>query len=76
MLLGIEIGGTKTQVGIGTAANGLLPNGIVRRAVNQENGATGILRDVASLVEELLASKQLSLSDISKIGISEGVLPL
>lgn len=70
--IGIEIGGTKTQVGIGSARAGLLPNGIVRRQVQREHGAQGILRNVASMVQELLISLGLTLTDIDKIGIGYG----
>jgi glucokinase len=70
--IGIEIGGTKTQVGIGTAEYGLLPDGIVRRGVNRENGANGILRDIVSMVGKLLDSKNLTFADINKIGIGFG----
>jgi glucokinase len=70
--IGIEIGGTKTQVGIGSAEHGLLPEGIVRRRVNRENGADGILRDVVSMVDELLTVQSLSPADISRIGIGYG----
>lgn len=70
--IGIEIGGTKTQVGIGTGRNGLLPGGIVRKPVNREDGANGILRDVVSLMDQVLDAQQLTLSDINKIGIGFG----
>jgi glucokinase len=70
--IGIEIGGTKTQVGIGSAETGLLPNGIVRKLVRQEKGAQGIRHDLVSMVDELLKSKQLTLANISKIGIGFG----
>ena len=70
--VGIEIGGTKTQAGIGSAEKGLLPGGIVRRPVKREHGAEGIRRDIASMVDELLRSNQLTLKDISKIGIGFG----
>ena len=70
--IGIEIGGTKTQAGIGTAHSGLLPGGIIRRTVNREKGADGILRDLVSMVDELLYSESLSLSEIGKIGIGFG----
>jgi predicted NBD/HSP70 family sugar kinase len=33
--IGIEIGGTKTQVGIGTAEQGHLPDAVVRRPDNR-----------------------------------------
>ena len=72
--IGVEIGGTKTQVGIGSAETGLLPNGIVRKQVHRENGAEGIRHDVVSMADELLTSKQLTLADISKIGIGFGGL--
>jgi glucokinase len=70
--LGIEIGGTKTQVGIGSAESGLLPGGIIRRPVRRENGANGILLDLVSMVDELLDFKGIPLSRISKIGIGFG----
>src|SRR5690349_18728679 len=70
--IGIEIGGTKTQVGIGSAVTGLLPGGIARRQVNRENGADGILRDILSMVNEVLESQSLALADVSKIGIGYG----
>src|SRR5215208_5923809 len=70
--IGIEIGGTKTQVGIGSADTGLLPEGIVRRQVNREHGAEGILEDIMSMVDELLAAKHLTLADINKVGIGYG----
>lgn len=72
LTIGIEIGGTKTQVGIGTADGRLLPGGIIRRKVNLEHGANGILQDVASMVAELLESKRLKLTEISKVGIGFG----
>ena len=70
--IGIEIGGTKTQVGIGTADAGLLPGGLVRKQVNPENGADGIRRDIVSMVDEILTSRHLRLAAISKIGIGFG----
>jgi glucokinase len=70
--IGIEIGGTKTQVGIGSAETGLLPQGIIRRTVMREQGASGILRDVGSMVDELLCSKDIPVSAICKIGIGFG----
>jgi glucokinase len=72
--IGIEIGGTKTQVGVGSAAQGLLPGGIVRRQVKRELGAEGIRHDILSMVEEVLECTQLTLGDIHKIGIGYGGL--
>jgi glucokinase len=70
--IGIEIGGTKTQVGIGSAESGLLPGAIIRRPVKREDGANGILRDLVSMVDELLSSKDISMSKICKVGIGFG----
>jgi len=70
--IGIEIGGTKLQAGIGSAATGLLPGGMVRRSVKPENGANGILRDLTSMVDELLRSKGIGIAEICKIGIGFG----
>ena len=70
--IGIEIGGTKTQVGIGTSDGRLLPGGILRRQVIREDGADGILDNLRSMVAELLTANNLKLSDIHKIGIGFG----
>jgi glucokinase len=70
--IGIEIGGTKTQVGIGSAETGLLPGGVVRRPVNRENGANGILRDLRGMVDGLLQARDISVAEICKIGIGFG----
>jgi glucokinase len=70
--IGMEIGGTKTQVGIGTAEIGLLPGGIIRRMVNREKGAAGILHDLVSMVDELVQRRGISISEICKIGVGFG----
>lgn len=70
--IGIEIGGTKTQVGVGTSDGKLLPKGILRRQVVQERGARGILDNLVSMVEGVLSSHHINLSDIHKIGIGFG----
>jgi glucokinase len=70
--IGIEIGGTKIQVGLGTADGTLMPGGILRRPVIRERGANGILEDLVSLMEEITASQGISLSVINKIGIGFG----
>jgi glucokinase len=70
--IGMEVGGTKTQVGIGSGESGLLPGGVIRRTVIRENGADGILRDLVSMVDELLRLRGISISEICKIGIGFG----
>ncbi|HEX5838762.1 MAG TPA: ROK family protein [Anaerolineales bacterium] len=72
LCLGIEIGGTKTQVGIGTREDGLLPGGVVRRPVEHSRGADGIRHDLLPMVDEALAFQGLTLSDIDRIGIGYG----
>jgi len=71
LAIGIEIGGTKIQVGIGSA-NGKLIQPPIRKQVIRENGADGILRDIVSMVDEVLASTKHSLADVHRIGIGFG----
>ena len=72
LAIGIEIGGTKIQVGIGSTNGKILPGGIIRKQVVRENRAAGIRHDLISMTEELLESKHLQLSNITKIGIGFG----
>jgi glucokinase len=55
MFLGIEIGGTKLQLGVGDGASGALTK-LVRADIDRTNGAQGILKQIAesgaSLVKE------------------------
>jgi glucokinase len=72
LAIGIEIGGTKLQVGIGSSNGKLLPKGIVRKQVIREHGADGIRRDIILMVDEILESRHLESSDINQIGIGFG----
>jgi len=72
LAIGIEIGGTKLQVGIGSINGKLLHRGVIRKQVVRGKGAEGIRRDTISLVNKLLETEHLELSDISKIGIGFG----
>ncbi|MBX7165651.1 MAG: ROK family protein [Pirellulales bacterium] len=54
MFLGIEIGGTKLQLGIGSGRSAELL-ALERRDVSPAAGATGILREIAAAAEPLLA---------------------
>ena len=72
LALGIEIGGTKIQVGIGSPNGNLLPDGILRWMVRRELGAEGIRNELISMVEEILEAKHHKLSNIRKIGIGLG----
>jgi glucokinase len=71
LAIGIEIGGTKLQVGIGSARGKLLKPPI-RRQVIRENGAEGILRDLVAMVDDVLASTENRIKDIDRIGIGFG----
>src|SRR5215204_1019909 len=71
LAIGIEIGGTKIQVGIGSASGKLLKPP-VRRNVIRENAAAGIRRDLVDMVDEALASVEHSLANIQRIGIGFG----
>jgi len=72
LALGIEIGGTKLQVGIGTTAGKLVPSAMVRRQVIRKEGAKGILRSLISMTDEVLAGKHIPLTNITRIGIAFG----
>ena len=71
LVIGMEIGGTKLQAGVGTT-NGKLLSPPVRRQVIREDGAQGILRSISAMVEEALTSTGHTISDIDKIGIGFG----
>lgn len=71
LAIGIEIGGTKIQVGFGSASGKLLKPPI-RKQVIQEDGAEGILRNIVGMVAEVLDSTGHSMSDVERIGIGFG----
>ncbi|QDU98268.1 ROK family protein [Lignipirellula cremea] len=54
MFLGIEIGGTKLQLGVGQG-DGSPPQAVIRRQVGPQFGAAGILHQIDSAAAELLA---------------------
>jgi len=68
--LGIEIGGTKLQVGIGPG-NGTL-SGIWRGAVDVAAGPAGIRKQITEAVPELLARSGIGRSQIAGVGIGFG----
>ena len=71
LAIGIEIGGTKIQVGVGSASGKLLKPPI-RKQVIQEDGAEGILRNIVGMAAEVLDSTGHSMSDVERIGIGFG----
>jgi glucokinase len=70
MFLGIEIGGTKLQLGVGTGDGAL--TGLWRRGVDVAAGGEGIRRQIVAAIPELLASAHLNRSKLNGIGIGFG----
>ncbi len=70
MYLGIEIGGTKLQLGLGPGDGTL--TGLWRGTVDVAAGGEGIRRQILAAVPELLASARLGASSLNGIGIGFG----
>jgi glucokinase len=70
MYLGIEIGGTKLQLGLGPGDGTLL--GFWRGTVDVAAGSEGIRRQIALAVPELLASAGLKREALKGVGVGFG----
>jgi glucokinase len=70
MYLGIEIGGTKLQLGLGPGDGTI--TGLWRGAVNPEEGGDGIRKQIAAAVPELLRSARISPARLKAAGIGFG----
>ncbi len=70
MFLGIEIGGTKLQLGLG-AGDGVIVK-LWRGTVDPAQGGEGIRRQILVAFPELLASAGVSKSDLKGIGVGFG----
>src|SRR5258708_2691296 len=70
MYLGIEIGGTKMQLGVGEADGVLFA--AHRSTVDRSRGAAGKLEANEATMPELLRRSNLDLSDFQAIGIGYG----
>jgi glucokinase len=70
MYLGIEIGGTKLQLGLGHGDGRLA--GLWRASVDVQAGAGGIRRQIVAGVGELLEQGKLERSQISGVGVGFG----
>src|SRR5262245_46089429 len=70
MYLGIEIGGTKLQLGVG-ADDGKLA-GLWRGVVDAAAGPEGIRRQITAALPELLASARVERSRLRGVGIGFG----
>lgn len=69
-LLGIEVGGTKLQLGIGQADGSIAA--LERLSVNPTHGAEGILDQIESAFGSLLQRMMLSPHDVRGIGVGFG----
>lgn len=70
MYLGLEIGGTKLQLGVGPG-DGVLA-GLWRASVDIAAGAAGIRRQITAAVPELLADAGVSRGQLQGVGIGFG----
>src|SRR5262245_24037905 len=70
MFLGIEIGGTKLQIGLGEG-NGMLA-GLWRGDVEVQGGAEGIRKQILTAIPELLQTTGIKKSRIKAVGIGFG----
>jgi glucokinase len=70
MYLGIEIGGSKLQLGLGVGDGKLA--GLWRGTVDVASGADGIRRQITQALPELLSQAKLARSQIQGVGIGFG----
>ncbi len=70
MYLGIEIGGTKLQLGLGRGDGTLA--GLWRGSVDAAAGGEGIRRQIVAAVPELLALAGLARGDLKGVGVGFG----
>ncbi|MFH1739508.1 MAG: ROK family protein [bacterium] len=68
--IGIEIGGTKLQVGLGQGGASLTK--CLRRKVDSKRGGEGIRQVLEGLVPELLGEAGVAKADVSGVGIGFG----
>ena len=70
LAVGIEIGGTKLQAGVGLRDGKLVA--LVRRAVDPAKGGAGIREQIPALVEEAVAQAGCRREDLSGVGVGFG----
>jgi glucokinase len=70
MFLGIEIGGTKLQLGLGRGDGELL--GMWRGTVDENAGGEGIRREIAAAIPKLLASSGSDRAALRGVGVGFG----
>jgi glucokinase len=76
MYLGIEIGGTKQQIGLGAGDGTLVPLGndefLLKRTVEQSAGAAGIRAKIEAMLPELWERSGMMPGNVKGIGIGFG----
>lgn len=70
LALGLEIGGTKLQAGVGLKDDRLIA--LVRRGVDPSRGGEGIREQIPSLIEETLAKAGVGTRELAGIGVGFG----
>ncbi len=70
LLLGIEIGGTKLQLGLGSGDGGLIA--FERRTVEPANGAEGIRSQILEAASALLEAVESRSTDLDAVGVGFG----
>jgi glucokinase len=70
LAVGIEIGGTKLQAGVGLRDGKLVA--LVRRGVDPAKGGAGIREQIPSLVEEVVSKAGCKREDLSGLGVGFG----
>jgi glucokinase len=68
--IGIEIGGTKLQLGVGPGDGTLM--GLWRETVTVEEGPEGIRRQILAAVPEILTQSKLTREEVAGVGIGFG----
>ena len=71
MFIGVEIGGTKLQIGVGTG-DGVLVGDVVRLKVEPSKGAQGILSQVPDGVRRALSEHRLEMNRVEAMGVGFG----
>jgi glucokinase len=69
-LLGIEIGGTKLQLGLGDGCGNLTV--LERLSIEPARGAAGILKQISNGLDSLLSQARLNRTDIQAAGVGFG----
>lgn len=70
LALGIEIGGTKLQAGVGDGGRDL--KAIVRRPIDPKKGGAGIREAIPGLVDEVLKAAGVAAADLVGAGVGFG----